>query len=270
MTLMMRPSVPSPTGTAIGWPVSDTSWPRTRPSVESMATVRTEFSPRCCATSSTSRLPRFLVSSALRIAGRCPSNCTSTTAPITWRTRPITLVAIVLSYFLVLLVPAFAAAAQSHDLLQRLGAGDDLDQLLGDVGLARRGCSASSACRSCRRRCAWRCPWRSCARPARRPRSPAGRGRSGWRCCAAAGSSGSRSRPARTRRRPPALVGAVGAAALGQLGRDQLQRGRLLRDHRLELGEIERGDVELAGLEQGQHLVGDVGRVGEADLLARP
>ena len=31
-TLMMRPSVPSPTGTAIGWPVSVTSWPRTRPS----------------------------------------------------------------------------------------------------------------------------------------------------------------------------------------------------------------------------------------------
>jgi hypothetical protein len=26
----------------------------------------------------------FLVSSALRIAGSCPSNCTSTTAPMTW------------------------------------------------------------------------------------------------------------------------------------------------------------------------------------------
>ena len=57
MTLMMRPSVSSPTGTAIGWPVSVTSWPRTRPSVVSMATVRTEFSPRCCATSSTRRWP---------------------------------------------------------------------------------------------------------------------------------------------------------------------------------------------------------------------
>ena len=37
MTFMMRPSVSSPTGTAIGRPVSVTSWPRTRPSVESMA-----------------------------------------------------------------------------------------------------------------------------------------------------------------------------------------------------------------------------------------
>ena len=38
---MMRPSVPSPTGTAIGWPVSVTSWPRTSPSLVSIATVRT-------------------------------------------------------------------------------------------------------------------------------------------------------------------------------------------------------------------------------------
>ncbi len=38
---MMRPSVPSPTGTEIGWPVSVTSWPRTRPSLVSMAMVRT-------------------------------------------------------------------------------------------------------------------------------------------------------------------------------------------------------------------------------------
>ena len=34
MTFMMRPSVSSPTGTAIGSPVSMTSWPRTRPSVD--------------------------------------------------------------------------------------------------------------------------------------------------------------------------------------------------------------------------------------------
>ena len=38
---MMRPSVPAPTGTLIGWPVSVTSWPRTRPSLVSMAMVRT-------------------------------------------------------------------------------------------------------------------------------------------------------------------------------------------------------------------------------------
>src|SRR5690348_3731471 len=49
-----------------------------------MATVRTVDSPRCCATSSTRRLPPLVVSSAFRIAGRSVSNCTSTTAPMTW------------------------------------------------------------------------------------------------------------------------------------------------------------------------------------------
>ena len=48
------------------------------------ATVRTVFSPRCWATSSTSRLPLLSVSSAVRIAGRSPSKATSTTAPMTW------------------------------------------------------------------------------------------------------------------------------------------------------------------------------------------
>ena len=49
-----------------------------------MAMVRTVDSPRCWATSSTRRLPSFLVSNALRMAGNSPSNCTSTTAPMTW------------------------------------------------------------------------------------------------------------------------------------------------------------------------------------------
>ena len=89
MTFMMRPSVSSPTGTAIGWPVSLTAWPRTSPSLVSMAMVRTVFSPRCCATSSTSRLPWLSVSSAFRIAGSSPSNWTSTTAPVTCATRPV-------------------------------------------------------------------------------------------------------------------------------------------------------------------------------------
>ena len=52
----MRPSVMSPTGTLIGPPVSMTSMPRERPSVESMATARTRSSPRCCCTSQTSTL----------------------------------------------------------------------------------------------------------------------------------------------------------------------------------------------------------------------
>ena len=61
ITFMMRPSVPAPTGTWIGPPVSLTSWPRTRPSVVSIAMVRTVDSPRCCATSSTRRLLPFMV-----------------------------------------------------------------------------------------------------------------------------------------------------------------------------------------------------------------
>jgi hypothetical protein len=84
ITFMMRPSVPAPTGTEIGAPVSRTGWPRTRPSEVSMEMQRTVDSPSCWATSSTRRLPWFSVSSAFRISGRWPSNCTSTTAPMTW------------------------------------------------------------------------------------------------------------------------------------------------------------------------------------------
>src|SRR3954452_5598395 len=89
LAVMMRASVPTPTGTWIGASVSATGWPRTRPSVESMAMQRTVDSPRCWATSSTRRWPLLLVSSAFRIWGRCPSNWTSTTAPITWATCPV-------------------------------------------------------------------------------------------------------------------------------------------------------------------------------------
>src|SRR5262249_19837887 len=90
---------------------------------ESMAIVLTVDSPRCWATSSTSRLPWFLVSSALRIAGRWSSNCTSTTAPMTWVILPTALGVVAM----VVLVTNS----------ERLCAGDDLDQLLGDHRLAR-------------------------------------------------------------------------------------------------------------------------------------
>ena len=86
---MMRPSVASPTGTEMPSPVSRTSAPRTRPSVESMAIVRTVFSPRCCATSRTrfqgwSLMAVLVAVSALKMAGSLPSgNSTSTTAPMT-------------------------------------------------------------------------------------------------------------------------------------------------------------------------------------------
>src|SRR5688572_20850799 len=126
VTFMMRPSVPSPMGTAIAWPVSNTSLPRTMPSVESIATVRTVDSPRCWATSRISLLPLLSVSSAFRISGSGPSNWTSTTAPITWDTRPILL--------LEALVGAFMTSPFSRS--ERFCAGDDLDQFLRDHRLA--------------------------------------------------------------------------------------------------------------------------------------
>src|SRR5258706_3332970 len=128
ITFMMRPKVPSPIGTAMAWPVSTTSLPRTRPSVESIATVRTVDSPRCCATSRTSRLPLLSVSSAFRISGSGPSNCTSTTAPMTWVTRPI-----------LLLIPFTGAFMIQPFDSKRFRARDDLDQFLRDHGLAGGG-----------------------------------------------------------------------------------------------------------------------------------
>ena len=71
------------TGIMIGLPVSTTSAPRTRPSVVSIAIVRTVFSPRCCATSSVRVRPELSTCSALRIDGSSPSKWTSTTAPMT-------------------------------------------------------------------------------------------------------------------------------------------------------------------------------------------
>jgi len=53
MTLRIRPSTSLPTGTEMGAPRFFTCIPRVRPSVESMATQRAVFSPRCAATSMT-------------------------------------------------------------------------------------------------------------------------------------------------------------------------------------------------------------------------
>src|ERR1700755_1310445 len=96
--------------------------------------VRTVDSPRCWATSSTRRLLPFLVSIAFKIAGRCPSNCTSTTAPMTWVMRPVWLAGVAMK-----LSPSnFVSNDRQLDrrLLDRLGAGDDFNQLLGDHRLA--------------------------------------------------------------------------------------------------------------------------------------
>src|SRR3954453_15667488 len=138
MTLMMRPSVPAPTGTAIGAPVSRTSWPRVRPSEMSMAMRRTVDSPSCCATSSTRRLPLFEVSSALRISGRCPSKWTSTAAPIPCEMRP-TVLAPACGAALIGCVMVSSAMVSSvlSGGSERLGARDDFDEFLGDHGLTR-------------------------------------------------------------------------------------------------------------------------------------
>src|SRR4029077_12139632 len=125
---MMRPNVDSPTGTVMPLPVSTTSWPRTRPSVESIAMARTVFSPRCWATSNTRRIfspvrgSVLVVSRAFRIAGRLPSNSTSTTAPMICDRRP--------------LLVMFAGAFMVMFPLNGGGAGDDLDQFGRDLGLA--------------------------------------------------------------------------------------------------------------------------------------
>src|SRR5712672_3450518 len=96
--------------------------------------VRTVDSPRCCATSSTRRLPAFLVSIAFRMAGRCPSNCTSTTAPMTWVMCPVWFAGAAIKFS-----PSNSRLWKSVSVLREwlecLGAGDDFDQLLGDLGL---------------------------------------------------------------------------------------------------------------------------------------
>src|SRR5262245_32934632 len=252
ITFMMRPSVSSPTGTAIAAPVSVTSWPRTSPSVESMATVRTVFSPKCCATSSTRRLPRFWVSRELRISGRCPSNWTSTTAPVIWRIRPILLVAI-----------AFLHLSLSS---KRLGAGDDFNEFLGDVGLplpivAQRqfvdhiASIAGGAVHGAHARALFG---------------------GGILQKAAEYLAGDIARQQLAQdfifarlvlvNRLLASGGRL-RGAFRELRRNDLQRRWFLRHDRLELGKIYGGDVKLAGFEHRQDLVGDTGGNVEANLL---
>src|SRR6266446_1100401 len=122
-TLRMRPKVSGPTGIMIGPPVSTTWVPRTSPSVVSIATVRTVLSPSCCATSRTRVRSPWSMCSALKISGSSPSKRTSTTAPMTWVIVPMLFLA---------MSPNFPCGPS-----QRLGAGDDLDQLLGDGRLTR-------------------------------------------------------------------------------------------------------------------------------------
>src|SRR5438067_2943854 len=129
-TLRMRPRTSFPTGIEMGPPVLLTGCPRTRPSVESMAMQRAVFSPRCWATSMVrlsglSEMLGFDSVKAVKISGSEPAgNSTSTTGPITWVTLPTFDISFI------------ATAAIYGSLFHRLGAGDDLHQLLGDRRLA--------------------------------------------------------------------------------------------------------------------------------------
>jgi len=118
ITFIIRPRVSTPTGIRMGYPVSRTFCPRTRPSVPSMAIVRTVLSPaktgkmissfffffsyrnsfgpgcelylpKCWATSRMRRGDRSDTTRALRMGGSWSSNWTSTTAPITATIRPL-------------------------------------------------------------------------------------------------------------------------------------------------------------------------------------
>src|ERR671916_3112972 len=128
----------SPTGTEIADPVSVTGAPRTRPSAGCMAIARTVLSPRCCAISSVIVLRSASKStstvSALKSCGTWPrGNSTSTTGPVTCTTRPMAASGTESS------VVDFSAVLMSvitpHGG-QRLGATDDLADLLGDLSLA--------------------------------------------------------------------------------------------------------------------------------------
>src|SRR5580692_1534113 len=260
ITFMMRPSVPAPTGTIIGLPVSLTSWPRTRPSVVSMAMVRTVDSPRCWATSSTSRLPPFLVSIAFRMAGKCPSNCTSTTAPMTCVMRPVWLAGVAmktLSFEFYLKRPL--------RLSDRLGAGDDFNQLLGDHRLTGSivdqgllanhvaGVAGGIVHRAHLRAVERGVVFQQCAEDLDRQvaRQQAGQNLVFFRLIFVRG------------RR-------AGIRGLGfHHQRNDLLRGRNLRDHRLEARIEQRADVELAGLETRDHLVGDILGIDETELAHR-
>ena len=113
-------------------PVSVTSWPRTRPSVVSIAMVRTVDSPRCWATSSTRRLPPFLVSMRVQNGRQMAfelhvddgaDDLGNTSDLVGWCSHELS--------------PSNSDLELPLRPSDRLGAGDDLDQLLGNHGLTR-------------------------------------------------------------------------------------------------------------------------------------
>jgi hypothetical protein len=86
ITFHTWPSVPSPTGTVMPWPVLRTTAPRVRPSVGLRQTARARPSPICWATSAVTVIVspsrRMSISSAWLISGSASGgNSTSTTGP---------------------------------------------------------------------------------------------------------------------------------------------------------------------------------------------
>src|ERR1039458_2030485 len=127
LTFSTRPSVSGPTGTSTGCPRLMACMPRTRPSVDCSAMVRTRPSPMCCCTSQMMSMavgtlkPSLVTRMAVYIKGMCPSgNSQSTAGPETWTTLPISNALVV---------------AISLISLRGGGAADDFDDLFGDAGL---------------------------------------------------------------------------------------------------------------------------------------
>src|SRR3978361_714808 len=143
----------------IGLPVSVTSAPRTSPSVGAIEMVRTTLSPRCWATSRVSGLLRSArVTSTFRALNRSGiasrGNSTSTTGPVTRTTRPAAWVCWVFGRSSVTVICSAllpsgcggsccggsccgtcgSVAGVRRD--QRVGAADDLADLLGYLALA--------------------------------------------------------------------------------------------------------------------------------------
>src|SRR6266446_5253323 len=134
MTLNIRPSVSTPTGTEIGAPVACTGSPRRMPSVASIAMQRTTLSPMSEETSRTILRPSTVTSKASNSSGWAPgSNSTSTTAPMTWLIQPSRGVFLsALGDFALV----FAIRAPPSSRARGLGAADDLHQLGRDARLA--------------------------------------------------------------------------------------------------------------------------------------
>src|SRR6202163_3488300 len=135
MTLNIRPRVSTPTGTEIGSPVACTGSPRRKPSVASIAIVRTVLLPIAPSTSSTTVRPSCVfTSSASNSSGCSPAgNSTSTTAPMTWLTWPsLVFFASAFGACLVFAIFSPLSARCPHGL----GAANNLHELCRDAGLA--------------------------------------------------------------------------------------------------------------------------------------